>query len=156
MVFTHYNWCWRPLWKQGILYYRFSRGPLWKQSTYTLQLLLGTLCKQDSYTLQVLLGAPLKAKYQHITVSVGVFESRIVSYDLLCSTLYEWIISFSAKIRKVSARSTSRGAWGKCFVCLLLNTPLFRGLSNLWWSAAYNQGRLRLIFEYNFVRLTIK
>jgi len=56
------------------------------------------------------LGAPLKAKYLHITVSVGgPFESRVPTYDLLCSTLYEWIIGFSPKIRKIYTRNTSKG-----------------------------------------------
>jgi len=56
---------------------------------------------QGTYTFQWLLGAPLKAKYLHITVSVvGAFESRVLTSNLLCSTLYEWIIHFSPKIRK--------------------------------------------------------
>ena len=74
------------------------RGPfneVWKQSTYTFQLLLG---------------APLKAKYLHITVSVvGPFESRVLTYDLICSTVHEWMISLSPKIRKMYARHTSSG-----------------------------------------------
>ena len=79
-VLTHYTCCW---------------GPLWKQITFKLQLLLG---------------APLKVKHLHITVSVGgAFESRVLTYDLLCITIYEWIISFSSKIRKTYARNTSRG-----------------------------------------------
>jgi len=53
----------------------------------------------------------LNAKYLHITVSVGgAFKSRVLAYDLLCSTLYDWIISFSPKIRKIHVRNTSRGA----------------------------------------------
>jgi len=53
----------------------------------------------------------LEAKHLNITVSVGgAFERRILTYDLLCSILYEWIISFSLKIRKIYARNTSRGA----------------------------------------------
>jgi len=53
----------------------------------------------------------LKAKYLHITISVGgPFESKILAYDLLCSTLRERIIRLSTKIRKVYARNISRGA----------------------------------------------
>ena len=84
-ILTHFSCCW---------------GPLWKQITVKLQLLLG---------------APLKVKYLHIKVSVwGHFECRVLAYDLLCSTLYEWIISFSPKIRKIYAHNTSRGPpeWG--------------------------------------------
>jgi len=82
-VLTHFSGCW---------------GPLWKQSNFILQLLLG---------------APFKAKYLHSTVSVGgPFESRVrvLTYDLLCSTLYVWIRSFSSKLRKIYARNTSKGA----------------------------------------------
>jgi len=113
-VFTHCSCCW---------------GPLWKQSTYTLQFVLGALSmkfeskvrthfsscwgplwKQITFKLQLLLRAPLKAKYLHITVSVvGPFETKIPTCDLLCSTLYKWIISFSPKVRKIYARKTSRG-----------------------------------------------
>jgi len=46
----------------------------------------------------LLLGIPLKAKYLHIAVSVGgPFESRVLTYDLFCSALYEWIIKFLQK-----------------------------------------------------------
>jgi len=104
-------------------------GFLWKQSTYTFQFVLeapstkfksavlthfrgsrGPLCKQITFKLQLLLEAPLKAKYLHITVSVGKgIEGRVLTYDLLCSTLYEWIIVFSPKRRKIYAHHVSRG-----------------------------------------------
>jgi len=80
-VRTQYNCCW---------------GPLWNKITFKLRLLFV---------------APLKAKYLYITVSVGgPFESRVLAYDLRCSTLYKWIISFSPKMRKIYAHNTSRGA----------------------------------------------
>ena len=94
----HYSFCRGSFESRVLTHYKFIRGPfneVWKQSTYLFQWLLG---------------APLKAKYQHITVSVGgPFKSRVLIYDLLWSTLYKWIISFSAKIRKIYARNTPRG-----------------------------------------------
>ena len=113
-MLTYYNGCW---------------GSLSKQSTYILQFLLGApsmkfkcrvlthfsgcwgpLWKQSTFKLQLLLGAPFKGKYLHSTVSVGgPFESRVLTYDLLCGTLYVWIICFSSKLRKIYVRNTSRG-----------------------------------------------
>ena len=90
---------------------------------------------QSTYTFQWLLGAPLKAKYLHSTVSVGgPFESRVLTYDLLCSTLYVWIISFSSKLRKMYARNTSRGAPNKGGPRQVPRSPPFKhttGCSNM-------------------------
>ena len=82
-------------WSRVLTQFCGSWGPLWKQITFKLQLLLG---------------APLKAKYLQVSLCREVFESRVLTYDLLCSTLYEWIIGFSPKIRKIYTRNTSRGA----------------------------------------------
>ena len=124
-VLTHFSGCWGPLWKQIPWNCSCCWGPLWKQSTCTL-VFVGALWKQSTYTLQFLsaaplkanylqiavpVGTPLKVKYLHITVSArGPFESRVLTYGLLCSTLYEWMISFSSKIRKIYMRNMSRGA----------------------------------------------
>ena len=54
-----------------------------------------------------MLGAPLKAEYLHLAVTVGgPFERRVLIYDLLQNISYEWIISFSPKLRKIYARNT--------------------------------------------------
>jgi len=102
---------------------------LWKQGTYTLQFLLGApsmkfksrvlthfrgcwgpLSKQITFKSQLLLQAPLNAKYLYITVSLGApLKVRVLTYGLLCSTLYEWIISFSRKVRKIYACNTWKG-----------------------------------------------
>ena len=141
-----------PFESKVLTYYNGRWGGLWKQSTYTLPFLLGApsmkfkcrvlthfsgcwgpLWKQSTFKLQLLLGGPFKAKYLHSAVSVrGPFESRVLTYDLLSSTLYVWIISFSSKIRKIYVRNTSRGAQkggarGKCLARLLLYTPLVIG-----------------------------
>ena len=65
-----------------------------------------------------------KQKYQNCPIG---HTFPLLTYDLLCSTLYEWIMNFSSKVRKIYARNTSRGAWGKCLARLLLNTPLATG-----------------------------
>jgi len=52
----------------------------------------------------------MQAEYLHITAAVGgPFESRVLTYDLLQSIVYEWLLSFSPKMRKIYARSTSSG-----------------------------------------------
>jgi len=46
--------------------------------------------KADYLQIAVAAGARLKAKYLHITLIVGgPFGSRVLTYDLLCSILYE-------------------------------------------------------------------
>ena len=46
--------------------------------------------KANYLKIAVGVGAPFKANYPHIAVSVGgPFERRVLTYDLLCSTLYE-------------------------------------------------------------------
>jgi len=39
----------------------------------------------------------------------GPFESKILTYNMLRSSLYVWITRFSPKIRKIYAQKTSRG-----------------------------------------------
>jgi len=46
--------------------------------------------KANYLQIAVAVGAPLEVKYLHSTVP-GPFESRVLTYDLLCSTVYEWI-----------------------------------------------------------------
>jgi len=110
-VLTHESCCW---------------GSLWKEGAPTLQLLLRAPLKAEYLHITVSFGAPMKVEYLHIAVAVGgplesnipahysllwgSFESRVLTYDLLCSTLYEWIISFSPKIRKIYARNAPMGA----------------------------------------------
>jgi len=51
---------------------------------------MGVPLKAHYLQIAVAVGATLKAKYLYITVSLGGhFESRVLTYDLLCSTLYE-------------------------------------------------------------------
>jgi len=60
------------------------------QSTYTFQWLLGASLKSNYLQIVVAVWAPLKAKYLYITVFVGdALESGVLTYDLLCSALYE-------------------------------------------------------------------
>jgi len=66
--------------------------------------------KAHNLQIAVVVRGPLKAKYLHISVSLGgPFESRVLTYDLLCSTLYELIIGLSRKIKKIYACNTSKG-----------------------------------------------
>ena len=138
------------VWKQSTYTIRLLLEAVWKQSTWTLQLLLGPLWKDKVLTHYscswgasskaeylpntVAVTASLKAKYLHIAVAVGdLFESGEFTHDLLWSILYEWILSFSPKIRKIYVPSTWRGdpkqgvgdaRRGKCLACFPLNLPL--------------------------------
>ena len=123
--FAHWRWWWGCFERKVLTHYNCCWGLLWQHSTYTLQLLL-VAPMQGICILKLLLGAPLKARYfniiaavgaalkveyLHITVFVGgPFESRVVTFDLLCSTLYEWIIRFSSKLWKIYACNTLKGA----------------------------------------------
>jgi len=71
---------------------------------------VGAPLKADYLQIAVAVAGHLKAKYLYIAVSEGgPFESKVLAYYLLCSTLYEWMISFSPKIRIIYTRNTSRG-----------------------------------------------
>jgi len=70
------------------------------------------LLKVEYLHITVAVGAPAKVEYLRITLAVeGIFENRVLTYDLvrIRSIMYEWIISFTPKMRKIFARRTSRG-----------------------------------------------
>jgi len=73
-------------------------------------------------------GGPFEAEYLHITAAVGspfesiarvglhitvavggAFERTVLTYDLLRSISYEWILHFSPKMRKSYTRNTTTG-----------------------------------------------
>ena len=117
-VLTHYSFFWRPLqWSSKAEYLHISVA-------------LGGHLKADYLRIAVALGGPFEREVPvHYRFCRGPFESRGLTYDLLCSTLYQWIIRFSPKIRKIYVRNTSRGApkkggVGKCLARLPFNTPL--------------------------------
>jgi len=117
--------------KAKYLHITVSVGTLWKQSTYTLQFLFGALSMKFKsgvtyLHISVAVGSPFESKLPSNSSSCwGPFESKVPAlysfcrgplwkqstyYDLLCSTLYEWIIRFSSKIRKIYVRNTSKGS----------------------------------------------
>jgi len=83
--------------------------------------------------------APLKVECLHLTVAAGApSEGGLLNYDLLRKILYERIIVFSLKMRKIYARNTSRARGGpntgerdKCLARLPLNTRLLTLLTSI-------------------------
>jgi len=129
-VLTHCNCCWGPLWKQGTYTVQLLLGAPLKAEFLHVSFFQGPLqrsFKAEYLHNSVVLGGPFEKRLPSncsccwrplwkqsictlISVGGGAFESRVLGYDLLCSTLYEWILGFSPKIRKIYTRNTSRGA----------------------------------------------
>ena len=108
-VLAHYSCYWGPLWPQSTYILRLLPGPPWTRSSCTLQLLLGALWKLSTCKLQLFWGAPLKVEYLYITVAVvGPFGNKVLTFDLLRSILFEWIIRFSPK-NEAFTREACRG-----------------------------------------------
>jgi len=125
-VLTHWNCYWRPP---------------WKQSTYTLQLLLGDSFKAEYLQIAVAIVHPFEswvpARY---SCCWGPFQCRVsanysccwwplskqvLTFDLLRSILYEWLLRFPPKQEKFTREIRGGGfyerwARGKCLACLPL------------------------------------
>ena len=125
-VLTHYNCCLGLLSKQGphtllfgaplkarYLHITIAGGGLWKQSTYTPQFLLGVPSMKFKSRVLTHFSAfwgPFESNVPaYYSFWSRPFESRVLANALLCSTSYEWIITFSSKVRKIYARITWRG-----------------------------------------------
>jgi len=84
----------RSFQRRVLAHYSGDLGPLWMQSICTLQLLLGSPFEN-------------RAAYLYITVAVGgTFEGRALNYD--SKILYERVISFLIKMRKIFVQNKSR------------------------------------------------
>jgi len=124
-VLTHYVCCWGSRWKQSpVLTHMVAVvGPLWKQAKFhyllftqfslftQLQLLLGSLWKQSrrTCTLQLLLWAPWKAEYftNYGCRWAPLWKQSTYLWSASEYIIFEWILSFSTKMR--DTRNTSRG-----------------------------------------------
>jgi len=110
---THYSCCW---------------GTPWKRSTYTLQV---GLSKADYVHITTAVGGPIWSRVAYLRNTVvaggpfesrvpahcsccwGPFESRVLTYDMLRSILYEWVIGFSPKWGKFTLETLREEARNK-------------------------------------------
>jgi len=76
-----------------------------------LQLLTGVPLKARNLHIAVAIGGPLKAEYLRYTLQLtwGPFESRVLTFDLRRSILYERIIRFSPKNENLRAKHVEGG-----------------------------------------------
>jgi len=122
-VLQNYNCCWWPLWKQLVLKnYNYCWTPFESKVLTHYKGCWGLFESMEFYNI-IAVGDP--------------FESTVLSNDLLCGTLYEWIINFSSKIRKIYARSTSRGATSQVPCSPPLKHTTGYRISKLWKKRLY-------------------